>query len=66
MYKVTFYDRNEGEQISYFETFEAAAEYWNDYADTPSCFGGELVDLENNEIIWNFKEHSPSTEEYNC
>ena len=54
MYRVVFVDEVHGENWQEFETFDAAAEYWQDYADTPTCHEGELIDLENGEVIWKF------------
>lgn len=56
MYQVIFCDEIHDTQITQFEDFDSAAEYWNDYADTPTCFAGELKDLETGEIIWEFDE----------
>jgi hypothetical protein len=56
MYQVTFTDF-EYYMIDHseeFNTFEAAAEYWQDYADTETCVAGKLEDLETGEIIWEF------------
>lgn len=56
MYQVIFCDEIHDTQIAQFEDFDSATEYWNDYADTPTCFAGELKDLETGEIIWEFNE----------
>lgn len=56
MYQVIFCDEVHDTQVAQFESFEEAVEYWNMYADTPTCFAGELKDLENDEIIWEFNE----------
>lgn len=56
MYVVTFYDEVQGEQVQEFITFDHAAEYWQDFADTPTCYGGKMVDTRNNETIWEFAE----------
>ena len=56
MYRVMFNDSIYGVQCQEFEEFEMAAEYWNEYADTPSCVSGTLVDLENAEVLWSFDE----------
>ena len=36
------------------KNFDEAVEYWNLYADTPTCYAGRLKDLETNETIWEF------------
>lgn len=54
MYKVIFIDDNHGMIIETFETFDEAVEYWNEYADTPSCTKGVLYDTEASEIVWEF------------
>ena len=46
MYRVMFNDSVHGTQCEEFEEFEMAAEYWNEYADTPTCTAGSLTDLE--------------------
>lgn len=56
MYRVMFKDSIHGIQCQEFDEFEMAAEYWNEYADTPSCVSGTLVDLENAEVLWSFDE----------
>lgn len=56
MYQVIFCDEIHDTQVVQFENFDSAAEYWNDYADTPTCFAGELKDLDSGEIIWEFSE----------
>ena len=55
-FQVIFCDEVHDTQIAQFESFDEAVEYWNMYADTPTCFAGELKDLENDEIIWEFNE----------
>ncbi len=55
-FQIIFCDTIHDNQIAQFDTFEEAAEYWEMYADTPTCFAGELKDLENDEIIWEFNE----------
>lgn len=58
MYRVCFTDSVHGENWEDFDSFGAAAEYWNDYADTPTCVGGQLIDLDNGEVIWQFDEEA--------
>lgn len=55
-FQVIFCDKVHDTQITQFESFDEAVEYWNTYADTPTCFAGELKDLETSEIIWEFDE----------
>ena len=54
MYRVTFLDSIHGEQDEQFDTFKEASEYWQDYADTPTCEHGRLTDLDTCEVIWDF------------
>lgn len=54
MYEVIFTDKEHGVNVESFETFDDAAEYWNDYADVPTCVAGELLDRSNGEVIWRF------------
>lgn len=56
MYTVIFNDSVHGMEVQYFEDFDSAAEYWNEYADTPTCTAGSLTDLETGEVIWQFSE----------
>lgn len=56
MYDITFIDTVHGVSEMGFETFDEAMEYWNDYADTPSCVFGEMVEQETGEVIWHFNE----------
>lgn len=58
MFDVTFIDNAHGIQEIGFETFDEAAEYWQDYADTPTCVYGELVDSDNGEVIWHFDDRA--------
>lgn len=55
-YQVIFCDEMHDTQVSQFDSFDEAVEYWNEYADTPTCFAGELKDLESGEIVWEFNE----------
>lgn len=55
-FQVIFCDSVHGTQITQFDTFDDAAEYWQTYADVDTCYAGWLEDLENNEIIWEFNE----------
>lgn len=54
MFRVIFDDEVHGISTEEFNTFDEAMEYWNSYADTPTCVHGELIDLNNNEMIWSF------------
>lgn len=56
MYTVYFKDNIHGDIEQDFDTFAEASEYWQEYADTPSCVQGELFDRDANEIIWCFSE----------
>lgn len=53
-YRVSFTDEVCGVITEDFFTFGEAAEFWQNNADTPTCVGGWLMDLNNNEIIWEF------------
>ena len=53
-YKKKKTDEIQGVITEDFSTFDEAAEYWQDYADTPTCTSGYLMDLDNKEIIWEF------------
>lgn len=54
MYRVVFVDEVHGENCEEFNSFDEAVEYWNSYADTETCIEGELIDLEDGEVIWSF------------
>lgn len=56
MYNVKFTDTIHGMMEEQFPTFDEAAEYWQDYADTNSCVAGVLEDKETGEIIWQFDD----------
>jgi len=56
MYNVRFVDTAHGEIEENFDSYDAAMEYWNDYADTETCVAGRLIDLNNGEIIWQFDD----------
>lgn len=56
MYNVRFVDTTHGEFEENFDSYDAAMEYWNSYADTESCVAGVMMDLDNCEIIWNFDD----------
>lgn len=58
-FQVIFCDEVHDTQIAQFEDFKSAAEYWQMYADTPTCFAGELKDLDTGEIIWDFDDATP-------
>lgn len=55
-FQVIFSDSVHGSQVAQFDTFDDAAEYWQTYADVDTCLAGELKDLDNGEIIWEFSE----------
>ena len=54
MYQIIFCDSIHDTQVTHFDNFDEASEYWQMYADVPTCFAGELKDLDTNEIIWEF------------
>ena len=54
MYRVVFVDEVHGENREEFNSWDEAVEYWNSYADTETCIEGELIDLEDGEVIWSF------------
>ena len=56
MYNVRFVDTVHGENEENFDTYEAAMEYWNDYADAETCVAGWMTDLNNGEVIWQFDD----------
>ena len=53
-YFVLFNDEAQGANVEWFETFEEAVEYWDAYADTPTCTGGLLFDVEESDVVWKF------------
>lgn len=56
MYEVIFNDEMLGENSERFDTFDKAFDYWQTYADTKTCIGGRLIDLDNDEVVWEFGE----------
>lgn len=54
MYRVVFVDEYHGENAEDFKTWDEAVEYWNMYADAPTCSKGCMIDLSNGETIWSF------------
>ena len=56
MYEVIFEDVVHGTQVECFDSFEEAAEFWDEYADSPTCKAGTLTDLSNGEILWAFED----------
>lgn len=54
MYFVIFNDEVQGMTSECFDSFDEAVEYWNEYADTPTCKAGSLFDSETSEVIWSF------------
>jgi len=56
MYSVTFIDTIHGTFQEQFDTFDAAAEFWQEYADTETCVSGWLIDMKNGEVIWDFDD----------
>lgn len=55
-FSILFVDEVHGEIEEEFETFDAATEYWQEYADTPTCVAGWLTDLTTGEVIWHFDD----------
>jgi len=55
-YQVIFEDSVHGIQINHFDEYADAQEYWDTYADLPTCYAGEMIDLDNEEVIWEFGE----------
>jgi len=62
MYIVHFGDSIHGDIQEEFDSFDAAVEYWNEYADTPSCYRGLLMDNETGEVIWSFTPEDEACE----
>lgn len=56
MYIVTFIDKVHGGSFEEFSDFPAAQEYWDSYADTPTCIFGEMKDGDTGEVIWEFSD----------
>lgn len=56
MYNVTFIDTLFGEMSEDFEDWDSAINYWQDYADTPTCICGRLKEIETGEAIWSFND----------
>ena len=54
MYFVIFNDEVHGMNVENFDNFDDAMEYWNAYADTPTCLNGTLFDATTSEVIWQF------------
>lgn len=52
-YQVIFKD-TKSLQIIHFDEFSDAQDFWNNHAE--SADGGEMIDLDNGEIIWDFGE----------
>lgn len=55
-FQVIFEDEVHGIHINHFDEFADAQEFWDFYADTPTCVAGEMLDLDNDEVIWEFNE----------
>lgn len=55
-FQVIFEDELHGIHINHFEDFAEAQEYWDFYADLETCRAGEMLDLDDDEIIWRFED----------
>lgn len=55
-FQVIFEDTVHGVQINHFDEYADAQEYWDTYADLPTCYAGEMIDLDTEEVIWEFGE----------
>lgn len=53
-FQVIFKDSAHGIQINHFDEYSDAQEFWDFYADAETCEAGELIDLDDGEIIWEF------------
>lgn len=53
-FQVIFEDSTYGIHINHFDSFDEAQEFWDFYADAPTCEAGEMIDLDDGEIIWDF------------
>ena len=53
-FQIIFEDMVHGLQITHFDTYTDAQDYWDAYADVTTCVAGEMIDLDDGEIIWNF------------
>ena len=53
-FQVIFEDEYFGLHINHFDDFASAQEYWDFYADAPTCIAGEMIDLDDDEVIWDF------------
>lgn len=59
-FQVIFKDSVHGIHINHFDEYKDAQEYWDAYADTETCEAGELLDLDDGEVIWEFGEEFQS------
>jgi len=55
-FQVIFKDAVHGIQINHFDEYADAQEYWDFYADVETCESGEMIDLDDGEVIWEFGE----------
>jgi hypothetical protein len=55
-FQVVFEDKVHGTINEYFEDFQEGADFWNNYADTPTCIAGEFSDCETGEVFWSFDD----------
>ena len=53
-FQVIFEGTDHNIAINHFDEFGEAMEHWQEYADF--CEAGEMLDLDNGEIIWEFGE----------
>lgn len=55
-FQIIFSDKYHGIHINHFDNFDEAQEYWDFYADAPTCVAGEMIDLDTAETLWEFDE----------
>lgn len=51
-----FNDTVHGETVKTFKTFEEAQKYWDENAEIDTCIAGQMWDVLNDEIIWEFPD----------
>ena len=50
------FEYTDGIQINHFDEYTDAQKYWDTHADLPTCQAGEMIDLDDGEVIWEFGE----------